>query len=437
MMCERALSRETAGQPAGRQAVRAGLHRRLLRAARSSSGSSCSTRRGRSTSTTTTSGSARTSRRPRWSCPRCCTTSPGGPCRCTARSGTTNEMPFFGMIHGAGVMGLADGPTEVHKVTVARQVLRDYTGERRHLADAVAAQAAGGGQGQVRRVPRARGGEPVSDDRRDEAVGDARRSPTSTSWPPGWTPRASASGRRSSTATSRAAARTRSTSCAGATCTAPCASRRPARRRRRDEGIVREWRIIEALDGTDVPHTEAIAVCTDPSVLGRTFYLMGFVDGWSPMSTRRQWPAPFDTDLEERRGLAFQLVEGIALLSQGRLAGQGPGGPGPARRLPRAPGRPLDRVPRAHQGPRAARASTRRRPGCGPTGRSTSSPGSCTATTSSPTSCSSTARRPAWPPSWTGRWAPWATPSSTWAGSCSPGPRTPRTTRTAPAATST
>jgi acyl-CoA dehydrogenase len=40
--------------------------------------------------------------------------------------GTTNEMPFFGMIHGAGVMGLADGPTEVHKTTVARQILRDY-----------------------------------------------------------------------------------------------------------------------------------------------------------------------------------------------------------------------------------------------------------------------------------------------------------------------
>jgi acyl-CoA dehydrogenase len=40
--------------------------------------------------------------------------------------GTSNEMPFFQMIHGAGVMGLADGPTEVHKVTVARQLLRDY-----------------------------------------------------------------------------------------------------------------------------------------------------------------------------------------------------------------------------------------------------------------------------------------------------------------------
>ena len=82
----------------------------------------------------------------------------------------------------------------------------------------------------------------------------------------------------------------------------------------RDEGIVREWRIIHALTGTDVPHTEAVALCTDQSVLGRTFYLMGFVDGWSPMSTRRQWPPPFDADLEARQGLAFQLVEGIALL---------------------------------------------------------------------------------------------------------------------------
>ena len=84
----------------------------------------------------------------------------------------------------------------------------------------------------------------------------------------------------------------------------------------RDEGIVREWRIIEALDGSDVPHTPAIAVCTDPAVLGRTFYLMGFVDGWSPMGLSGAWPTPFDTDLEARQGLAYQLVEGIALLSK-------------------------------------------------------------------------------------------------------------------------
>ena len=85
----------------------------------------------------------------------------------------------------------------------------------------------------------------------------------------------------------------------------------------RDDGILREWRIIDALDGTDVPHTRAIAMCEDKSVLGRAFYLMGFVDGWSPMGIeRRQWPAPFDTDLEARAGLAYQLVEGIGLLSK-------------------------------------------------------------------------------------------------------------------------
>src|ERR1700739_3751578 len=40
--------------------------------------------------------------------------------------GVTNEMPFMSMIHGAAALGLADGPTEVHKATVAKQVLRDY-----------------------------------------------------------------------------------------------------------------------------------------------------------------------------------------------------------------------------------------------------------------------------------------------------------------------
>jgi acyl-CoA dehydrogenase len=40
--------------------------------------------------------------------------------------GTSNEMPFFMMISGAAIMGIADGPTEVHKLTVARQVLRDH-----------------------------------------------------------------------------------------------------------------------------------------------------------------------------------------------------------------------------------------------------------------------------------------------------------------------
>lgn len=40
--------------------------------------------------------------------------------------GVSTEMPFVGLIVRAYQMGLADGPTEVHKVTLARQLLRDY-----------------------------------------------------------------------------------------------------------------------------------------------------------------------------------------------------------------------------------------------------------------------------------------------------------------------
>ena len=65
----------------------------------------------------------------------------------------------------------------------------------------------------------------------------------------------------------------------------------------RDAGIIREWRIIEALDGTDVPHTAAIAVRPDTDVLGRASP-DGLVDGWSPMARPGQaLPPPFDTDV--------------------------------------------------------------------------------------------------------------------------------------------
>ena len=40
--------------------------------------------------------------------------------------GVSNELPFARMWQGAPSMGIADGPSEVHKVTVAQQVLKDY-----------------------------------------------------------------------------------------------------------------------------------------------------------------------------------------------------------------------------------------------------------------------------------------------------------------------
>jgi acyl-CoA dehydrogenase len=40
--------------------------------------------------------------------------------------GVSNEMPLGGLWVAAAVMGLVDGPTEVHRTTVARQVLKSY-----------------------------------------------------------------------------------------------------------------------------------------------------------------------------------------------------------------------------------------------------------------------------------------------------------------------
>ena len=41
--------------------------------------------------------------------------------------GVSNEMPFVGQVIGSFVMGIADGPTEVHQETLAKQLLRKYT----------------------------------------------------------------------------------------------------------------------------------------------------------------------------------------------------------------------------------------------------------------------------------------------------------------------
>jgi aminoglycoside phosphotransferase (APT) family kinase protein len=95
------------------------------------------------------------------------------------------------------------------------------------------------------------------------------------------------------------------------------ALRRPPRKvpKGRNETMLREYRVLAALRDTDVPHTRVLAACDDPDVIGAAFYLMEFVDGWSCMNTNG-WPAPFDADLEARRGLAFELVDAIAKLAR-------------------------------------------------------------------------------------------------------------------------
>jgi aminoglycoside phosphotransferase (APT) family kinase protein len=82
----------------------------------------------------------------------------------------------------------------------------------------------------------------------------------------------------------------------------------------RYEAFSREHRVLAALADTDVPHPHLHAVCDDVEVLGGPFYLTERVDGWSPMQVG--WAPPFDTDLDARRGLAIQLVDGIARLAR-------------------------------------------------------------------------------------------------------------------------
>lgn len=50
--------------------------------------------------------------------------------------GLSNEMDFGDMLARGFIMGMADGPDEVHKVTIAKQVLRRYQPEEGVFPDA-------------------------------------------------------------------------------------------------------------------------------------------------------------------------------------------------------------------------------------------------------------------------------------------------------------
>lgn len=50
--------------------------------------------------------------------------------------------------------------------------------------------------------------------------------------------------------------------------------------------VDREFRVISALASSDIPVARALALCDDPRVIGRTFYLMEYVEGrvfWDPL----------------------------------------------------------------------------------------------------------------------------------------------------------
>ena len=87
--------------------------------------------------------------------------------------------------------------------------------------------------------------------------------------------------------------------------------RRPTRVavERANEGMRREFRILAALAGTDVPHPEVVALCEDHDVLGCTFYLMERVQGVNPFPL----PAVFDSE-QGRAEVAYSMVEALGRL---------------------------------------------------------------------------------------------------------------------------
>ena len=139
----------------------------------------------------------------------------------------------------------------------------------------------------------------------------------------------------------------------------------------------------------------------------------------------RPWPEPFDTDLEAREGLAFQLVEGIALLGKVDWRAKG------LEDLGRPDGfheRQVDRWTAFLE-----RIKGRELPGFDEAAAWLRAhkpidyiPGLMHGDYQFANVMYETARRRGWPPSSTGRWAPSATPSSTSAGWCTAGPTTPR-----------
>lgn len=75
---------------------------------------------------------------------------------------------------------------------------------------------------------------------------------------------------------------------------------------------LREWRILDALKGTPVPHPTAVLLCEDTAVVGAPFLIMEVVDGFTPGF---ELPEPFAGDPSLRYELGMAYVNGCAELS--------------------------------------------------------------------------------------------------------------------------
>jgi aminoglycoside phosphotransferase (APT) family kinase protein len=83
-----------------------------------------------------------------------------------------------------------------------------------------------------------------------------------------------------------------------------------------EKGVLREARILTALNQTDVPHPHCYGACEDPGVIGRPFYVMEMVQGWAPnlRDEKIYNQPPFDS-APYAYGIPFAIVDGLVKLA--------------------------------------------------------------------------------------------------------------------------
>ncbi|MET0143733.1 MAG: phosphotransferase family protein [Ilumatobacteraceae bacterium] len=82
-----------------------------------------------------------------------------------------------------------------------------------------------------------------------------------------------------------------------------------------EKSVLREARVLAALNGTDVPHPHCFGRCEDPGVIGAPFYVMELVPGWAAdlRDGHIYHQAPFD-EAPYEYGIAYAMVDGLVAL---------------------------------------------------------------------------------------------------------------------------
>lgn len=83
-----------------------------------------------------------------------------------------------------------------------------------------------------------------------------------------------------------------------------------------EKGVLREARVLTALNDTEVPTPICYAACEDIEVIGGCFYVMEMVDGWAPnlRDEKIHNQPPFDR-MPYEYGIAYAIVGGLTLLA--------------------------------------------------------------------------------------------------------------------------